>query len=74
MSSALEDIAIIECEKICNKIAIEQWYIDLQDEIILLRKKLDCELLNTYDELCIKLHCRTEEEIYKQGFKDGMKI
>lgn len=79
MTSPLEEIAKKRCEEISNELAKEPWYTDAVDDMIATQKKIcgDGEiktLFNKYDELCLKIHCRTEEEIYRQGFKDGAKI
>lgn len=79
MTSPLEEIAKKRCEEISNELAKEPWYTDAVDDMIAIQKKICGDskiktLLNKYDELCLKIHCRTEEEIYRQGFKDGAKI
>ena len=79
MTNLLEEIAEKRCEEISNKLAMEPWYTDSIDDMIAIQKKICGDskiktLLNEYDELCLKIHCRTEEEIYRQGFKDGLAI
>lgn len=65
-------------EEINNEVACEDWYIRLQEEIIKMHSKICagnigiCQLLNSYDELCIQIHCKTESEIYNKAFKDGI--
>ena len=77
MTNLLEEIAKKRCEEISNKLAKEPWYTDTVDNMIAIQKKIcgDSEiktLLNKYDELCLKIHCETEERIYIQAFKDGI--
>lgn len=74
----IENIAKIECERLCNEMVTEEWYNKLENEIIAAKKELCSgsgdvrQLLNRYDDLCLKLHCMTEERLYIAGFKHGL--
>lgn len=78
MSDMLKKIALSRCNEICDELANQGWYRCARDEMSKVRKRIvDAgmgDLMDTYDNLCMKINCRTEEEIYIQGIKDGMKI
>jgi hypothetical protein len=73
----LEETAKKRCEEICNELTKEPWYSETVDQIIAMQREI-CgrgggikPLLNEYDELCLKLQCRIEEQIYLQALKDA---
>lgn len=64
------------CAEISNEIVTESWYGEVASEIISTRKEI-CEqggieiknLLNRYDELCLRVHCAIEEKICAEAVK-----
>ena len=79
LTNLLEEIAKKRCGEISNELTKEPWYTDAVDNMIAIQKKIcgDGEiktLFNKYDELCLKIHCETEERIYIQAFKDGLDV
>jgi hypothetical protein len=75
-SDMLKDIAFNRCREICDELAKQGWYKRIEDEMLKVRKSIvDAgmgELIDTYDDLCTRMNCRTEEEIYAAAFKDGI--
>jgi hypothetical protein len=76
--SVMEEIIKKRTEEICDRITKEEWYRDIQNRLIEVRRPI-CEqnnpvmkLLDTYDLLCLELHTRTNEIIYAEGYKDGL--
>jgi len=74
----LKDFVDKRCEEICNNAAIKEWYLQLQEEIIKTRNEIsnNCgpkiiDLLEKYDNLCLKLNCETYNEIYVQALNDA---
>lgn len=78
MSDMLKRIALLRCNEICDELAEQEWYRYIRKEALKVREPIVeagmGDLMDKYDDLCMKISCRTEEEIYIQGIKDGMKI
>jgi len=77
----LKDLVDKRCEQICNQVATKEWYLILQDEIIKIRNEI-CnssgpkiiELLEKYDNICLELSCKTNNEIYTQALNDASQL
>jgi len=66
---------------ICDTMAREEWSIEINRKIVLVRKEM-CEasqekvpgFVNEYDDLLTELHCKSADRIYLQGFRDALDL
>lgn len=81
MDKLFNEFATRRVEEICNDIAKENWYLSIQDKLIETRKNM-CniygkelsQLLDKYDYLSLEMNCKTNDEIYAQGFIDAVNM
>jgi len=78
LTKVAKEIMAKRVEDICNDLAHSEWYRDIQNEIIMVRRQLintesknSRDLLELYDSLCLKLHCKTADELYLNAYIDG---
>ncbi|MDS1030746.1 hypothetical protein RDV78_09800 [Bacillota bacterium LX-D] len=73
----IEGVVEQRIDNICNGVTNEDWYKELQDRLISIRKILeenmngDRELLDKYNLLCLEISFKTCIEVYKKAIMDS---